>query len=220
MSQAQLCDIVLVDIIGFSQLDISAQHEIITYVSKTYRRILLAMLRHANISLDQLLTGIIPTGDGFFCILHPDYQGFGPILALSFSHLSDLITDKYSYFKGIRIAVHTGEVQNFKDIMEHENFVGYGLNVCERYISSQKHSISTVLISTEAYSALERFLQAHQDFHTLLLEREFKFSAPYLFYDKHKNEYTGYLIWMRKGGIITPPKIHPVNRQPRRLHAF
>ncbi|MBN2895552.1 MAG: hypothetical protein JXK05_06645 [Campylobacterales bacterium] len=220
MSQAQLCDIVLVDIIGFSRLDIGAQHEIITYVSKSYRRILLAMLRHADISLEQLLTGIIPTGDGFFCILHPDYQGFGPILALSFSHLSELITEKYPYFKGIRIAVHTGEVQKFKDIMEHENFVGYGLNVCERYISSQKHTISTVLISTEAYSALETFLQAHPDFYALLLEREFKFSAPYLFDDKHKNAYVGYLIWMRKGGIITPPRIHPPTKRTRRPHAL
>ncbi len=220
MHEAQLTDIVLVDIIGFSKLDITVQHDIITYVSRSYRKMIMAMLRHSNLTLEQLLSGIIPTGDGFFCILNPLYRGFGPILALSFNHLSDLISQKFPYFKGIRIAVHTGEVQRFDDILNHENYVGYGLNECERFISSQKHHISTVIISSDAYKSLESFLQTYHDFHALLLEREFKFSAPFTFNDKHNRHYTGYLIWMRQGGIITPPKIHPLSSQQRSPHAL
>jgi len=205
VKHAILSDIVLVDIIGFSKLDIDAQQQIISYISKTYKKMIDTMLRYSHLRLDELLVGIIPTGDGFFCILHQHYRGFGAILALSFNHLSEQITKKYSYFRGIRIAVHTGEVHQFIDILGHNNFVGYGLNECERYISSQDHQISTVVISEEAYLSLEIFLKRHKDFHELLIAMEFKFSPPFSFQDKHGNTRSGYMIWMRKGGIINPP---------------
>ncbi len=207
MSKALLSDIVLVDIIGFSKLDIEKQQEIISYISKSYKKMITKMLKNSNMILEQLLTGIIPTGDGFFCILNPSFRGYGCILALSFNHLSELISNKYNYFQGIRIAVHTGVVHRFKDILEHDNFVGHGLNECERYLSSQKHQISTVIISHNAYKSLEQFLLTHQDFHSLLIQREFKYSPAYTFEDKHNNKHTAYTIWMRQGSIINPPNI-------------
>ncbi len=207
MQEALLSDIVLVDIIGFSKLNISSQQEIISYISKSYKKMITMMLQNSNMLLEQLLTGIIPTGDGFFCILHPNFRGYGAILALSFNHLSELISKKYSYFQGIHIAVHTGIVHRFIDILDHENYVGHGLNECERYLSAQKRQISTVVISKKAYESLERFLLTHQDFHSLLMEREFKFSPPFIFDDKHHNKHTAYTIWMRRGGIINPPNI-------------
>ena len=216
MGKALLSDIVLVDIIGFSKLDIAKQQEIISYISKSYKKMLTLMLHNSNMILEQLLTGIIPTGDGFFCILNPIYKGYGAILALSFNHLSELISKKYSYFQGIRIAVHTGVVHKFKDILEHDNFVGHGLNECERYLSAQKHQISTVIISQNAYKSLEQFLLTHQDFHSLLIQREFKFTPAYTFEDKHKNTHTAYTIWMRQGSIINPPNIN----LKRRKNAF
>lgn len=215
MAEAFLSDIVLVDIIGFSKLDIASQQEIISYISKSYKKMITKMLKNSNLLLEQLLTGIVPTGDGFFCILNPKFRGYGAILALSFNHLSELISQKYSYFQGIRIAVHTGKVHRFIDILDHENFVGHGMNECERYLSSQNHNISTVVISDSAYESLETFLLTHQDFHSLLMEREFKFSPPFTFEDKHHKKHTAYTIWMRQGGIINPP--HNFQRSP---HAF
>lgn len=216
MQKALLTDIVLVDIIGFSKLHISLQYEIISYVSKSYKKMLTMMLQNSNMVLEQLLTGIVPTGDGFFCILNPRFRGYGAMLALSFNHLSELISKKYSYFRGIRIAVHTGKVHKFEDILDHDNFVGNGMNECERYLSSQNHQISTVIISKEAYESLEQFLLTHQDFHTLLMEREFKFSPEFVFEDKHGIKHSAYTIWMRQGGIINPP--HFTLR--RRKYAF
>ncbi|MEA1918333.1 MAG: hypothetical protein U9N52_00725 [Campylobacterota bacterium] len=207
MAEALLSDIVLVDIIGFSKLNVSSQQEIISYISKSYKKMITRMLQNSNMLLEQLLSGIVPTGDGFFCILNPIYRGYGAILALSFNHLSELISKKFSYFRGIRIAVHTGKVHRFIDILDHENFVGHGMNECERYISSQSHRISTVIMSRKAYESLEQFLLTHQDFHSLLMEREFKFSPPFYFEDKHKNRHQAYTIWMRQGGIINPPHI-------------
>ncbi len=212
MGVSQLSDIVLVDIIGFSKLNIDQQYEIITYISKSYKRLIKKMLKNSELTLETFLSGIIPTGDGFFCVLNPTYKGFGAILALSFSHLSELISNKYAYFRGIRIAVHTGEVSHFSDILDQDNFVGYGLNECQRYIVSQEHHASAVIISEAAYGALEHFLFLHKDFHRLLILREFKHSAPYVFTDKHHNRYSGYLIWMRQGGIINPPSLTPNQR--------
>jgi hypothetical protein len=206
--EALLSDIVLVDIIGFSKLHIMKQQEIISYISKSYKKMITTMLQNSHMMLEQLLTGIIPTGDGFFCILNPRFKGYGAILALAFNHLSELISKKYSYFHGIKIAVHTGIVHKFKDILGHDNFVGHGLNECERYLSAQNHQISTVIISQNAYESLEQFLLTHQDFHSLLIQREFKFSPAYTFEDKHHNRHTAYTIWMRQGSIINPPNIN------------
>lgn len=215
MAEALLSDIVLVDIIGFSKLTITAQQEIITYISKSYKKMITTMLQNSNMLLEQLLTGIVPTGDGFFCIINPKYRGYGAILALSFNHLSELISQKFSYFKGICIAVHTGKVHRFSDILGHDNYVGPGMNECQRYLASQTHNISTVIISDKAYQSLETFLLTHQDFHSLLMEREFKFSPSFTFEDKHHKKHTAYTIWLRQGGIINPP--HNFKRSP---HAF
>jgi hypothetical protein len=40
------------------------------------------------------------------------------------------------------------------------------------------------------------------------MEHQFKRSAQYSFYDKHGTLHHGYLIWLRRGGIINPPNIN------------
>jgi hypothetical protein len=199
-------DIVLIDIIDFSRLSMDEQLEIISYLSLTYKKMILKMLKSSGIPMEKMLQGIIPTGDGFYCILHPSLKGFGPILGLSFIHFSDLIAKEYPYFRGIRVAVHTGKVHRFEDILGHENFVGDGLNECARYIEIKNLIISTVIISDRAYEVLQEFLHLHADFHALLEKCEFRHSSLHTFQDKHNLTRNGYLVWMRKGGIIPPPK--------------
>lgn len=199
-------DIVLIDIIDFSKLSMDEQLEIISYLSITYKKMIHKMLKASDITMDKMLQGIIPTGDGFYCILHPSLKGFGPILGLSFIHFADYIANEFSYFKGIRVATHTGKVHHFNDILGNENFVGDGLNECSRYIEIKNLIISTVIISERAFQTLQDFLRQHPDFDKLLQRCEFRFSAPHTFFDKHDTQRNGYLIWMRKGGIIPPPK--------------
>ncbi|MDD2780314.1 hypothetical protein [Sulfuricurvum sp.] len=200
-------DIVLIDIIDFSRLSMDEQLELISYLSLTYKKMIQKMLTSSDIPMAKMLQGIIPTGDGFYCILHPSLKGFGPILGLSLIHFSDFIANEYPYFKGIRVAVHTGKVHRFEDILGHENFVGDGLNECARYIEIKNLIISTVIISDRAYTTLQEFLMHHNDFRLLLEKCDFRHSSLHTFQDKHNITRNGYLIWMRHGGIIPPPKI-------------
>ena len=200
-------DIVLIDIIDFSRLSMDDQLELISYLSLTYKKMIQKMLKSSDMKMENMLQGIIPTGDGFYCILHPALKGFGPILGMSFLHFSEYIAQEFSYFKGIRVAVHTGKVHRFEDILEHENFVGDGLNECARYIEIKNLIVSTVIISDRAFSTFQDFLHRYKDFETLLARCEFRHSSLHTFQDKHNITRNGYLIWMRKGGIIPPPHI-------------
>jgi hypothetical protein len=203
-----ITDIVLIDIINFSLLPSELQLEIINFVTRSYKKMINKMLLDSNMSLEKLILGFIPTGDGFYCILNPKLKGYGSILGLSFNHFSDHIAKKYPYFEGLRIAVHHGIVNEFTDILGHKNFIGAGLNDCSRFLELKNFSVSTVMVSDSAYECLKTFLDKHKDFDRLLAQREFKHSSYYHFQDKHGNEKQGRLIWLRESGIINPPNIN------------
>ena len=198
-------DIVLIDIIHFSKLEAIKQLEIIDFLTKSYVKMLEKMLENSNMPLSNLILGSIPTGDGFYCILNPKLKGYGAILGLSFNHFSELIAKKYPYFEGLRIAVHTGKIYEFTDILGHKNYIGDGLNDCVRYLELKNYAISTIMVSDTAYESLRAFLDRYQNFNQLLIEREFKYSSPYIFEDKHGKTKEGRLVWLRKAGIINPP---------------
>lgn len=198
-------DIVLIDIINFSKLEVKYQLEIINFLTKTYTNMIEKMLESSKMPLSSLILGYISTGDGFYCILNPKLKGYGTILGLSFNYMSEYISKKYSYFQGIRIAVHTGKIYEFIDILGHKNYIGDGLNDCARYLEIKDYTISTIMVSNTAYESLKVFLDRYKNFNSLLIEREFKYSSPYIFEDKHGNKKEGRLVWLRKAGIINPP---------------
>ena len=201
-------DIVLIDVIGFSKLEPLQQLEIITYVTATYKNMIEKMLVNSNMPLNKLIVGFVSTGDGFFCILNPRLKGYGVMLGISFNYLSEQISRKFRYFKGMKIAVHTGEVYEFTDILGQKNFIGDGLNDCARYLELKNYSISTVMVSDSAYESLKKFLSIFKDYNTLLAQKGFKHSEQYTFEDKHGGEKKGSLVWLREPGIINPPNIN------------
>ena len=203
-----LTDIVLVDIINFSKLRSAQQLEIITFLTKSFTKMINKMLSNSNMTLPRLILGFISTGDGFFCVLNPRLKGYGTILGLSFNHFSDQIAKKYPYFEGIKVAVHCGEVNEFTDILGNKNYIGDGLNDCARYLEIKNYTISTVIVSDAAIDSLKRFLEFNEDFSILLSQREFKRSSMYTFHDKHGKEKKGCLVWLREAGIINPPNIN------------
>jgi len=207
-THAIFTDIVLIDVINFSRLTSEQQLEIINFLTRSYKRMIEKMLLNSNMSLSKLILGFVSTGDGFYCILNPRLKGFGVILGLSFNHFSGEIAKKFPYFSGIRIAVHTGTVNKFTDILGNPNFIGDGLNDCSRYVEIKNYTIETVMISDSAFASLKKFLEIYKDFNTLLVQREFKHSETYKFQDKHGNEKRGCLVWLRKSGIINPPNIY------------
>lgn len=207
-NRALRTDIVLLDVIGFSRLEPLQQLEIINFVTETYKKTIEHMLENSNMPLSKFIVGFVSTGDGFFCVLNPRLKGYGAILGLSFNYLSEKISSKYRYFKGMKIAVHTGDVYEFTDILGQKNFIGDGLNDCARYLELKNYSVSTVMVSDTAYESLKTFLSIFRDFNTLLAQKGFKHSNEYTFNDKHGNEKRGFLIWLRKPGIINPPNIN------------
>lgn len=208
MTKALTTDIFLIDIINFSQLTSAQQLEIVVFLKKSFKKMIQKMLANSNTPLSKFIIGYVSTGDGFNCILNPRLKGFGPILGLSFNHFSEHISKKYNYFEGIRIAAHTGEVNEFEDILGSKNFIGDGLNDCARYLEIKSFTISTVMVSDAAYENLKKFLTLHKDFNVLLTKRELKKSTVQHFKDKHGYEKQGCLIWLRKSGIINPPNIN------------
>lgn len=207
-TQAITTDIVLIDIINFSKLNSSEQLEIVKFLTKSFKKIIEKMLVNSNMTLSKFILGFVSTGDGFYCLLNPRLKGFGIILGLSFNHFSEHISNRYPYFEGIRIAVHTGEVNEFTDILGSKNFIGDGLNDCARYLEIKNFTISTVMVSDYAFESLKKFLDIHKDFNRLLLSREFKYASMQTFKDKHGNEKKGCLVWLRQSGIINPPDIN------------
>jgi len=206
--KAIVTDLVLIDIINFSQLSSLQQLEIVVYLTKSFKKMIEKMLINSHTPLAKFIIGFVSTGDGFYCILNPRIKGFGAILGLSFNHFSDHIAKRYPYFEGIRIAVHTGEVNEFVDILGTKNFIGDGLNDCARYLEVKNFTISTVMVSESAYNSFMKFLALHKDFNTLLAKRQLKKSSRYSFLDKHGLQKSGCLIWLRKSGIINLPDIN------------
>jgi len=198
-------DIILIDIIDFSKLNATNQLEIITFVTKSYTKMIKKMLKNSNMLLKNLILSYISTGDGFYCILNPKLKGYGVILGLGFNHLSQQIAKKFPYFKGLRIAIHTGKIYEFVDILGHKNYIGDGLNDCSRYLEFKNYRTNTIVVSEVAYDNLRNFLNRHTNFNKLLIDMEFKYTAPYSFKDKHSKEKEARLIWLKKAGIITPP---------------
>lgn len=83
---------------------------------------------------------------------------------------------------------------------------GDGLDERTHYIEIKNLMISTILVSNAAFSSLQSFLTLRPDFAQLLYTQGFRHSSVHTFEDKHKIKREGYLIWMRQGGIIPPPK--------------
>ncbi len=202
-----LTDIVLIDIINFSKLHSKQQLEIITFLTKSYKKMINKILYNSQLSIDEMILGFVPTGDGFFCILHPRLKGYGTVLGMSFNHFSEQIARRYAYYQGLRIAVHTGNVFTFKDITENQNFIGKGLNDCARYLEFKNYNISTVVVSDTAYDYFKQFINSYDDYSELLNRQEFKHSEFNTFKDKHNEEKKCCLVWLRKAGIINPPKM-------------
>ncbi len=201
-------DIILIDIINFSKLDATKQLEIITFLTKSYTKMIEKMLKDSDMPLRNLILSYISTGDGFYCILNPKLKGYGVILGLGFNHLSQHIAKKFSYFQGLRIAIHTGKIYEFIDILGHKNYIGDGLNDCSRYLEFKNHRVDTVVVSEVAYNNLRNFLNRYKNFNKFLIDMEFKYTAPYTFKDKHAKDKEARLVWLRKAGILTPPHIN------------
>jgi len=208
-----LTDIILIDIIGYSKLNNTQQFKVVNIMTKFFKKAIELMLKKSRITESEAILGFIATGDGFFIILSEKLKGYGVILALSLKNISKNIKMRLDFFQGIKVAVHYGEVMEFRDILNHKNFIGDGLNNCARYLDYKtrdknvlKHiTHGYVIISEEASHEFNKFLQRNRKIFELLNSLEFQNSDPFGFNDKHKYPHYGCFVWTKKEVVITPP---------------
>ncbi len=201
-------DIILIDIIGFSHNSSQQQFDIITYLTKSYIKMLQTLLNNSQMSFSRMIEGIVPTGDGFYCILNPRLKGYGVILGMNFIYFTEHIVERRVGNLCIKVAVHTGEVYPFTDILGHTNYIGDGLNDCARYLQIKNVTASALITSIPAFESFEKFLSSHPDFEELVIQRELKRSSLHEFEDKHGKIRAAYLVWLRRSGVINPPNIN------------
>lgn len=128
-------DILLLDVVGFSKLPDSAQFLCIQTLQSLTKQHLAILGERLPRDAD-LVIGFIPTGDGFYFILHPGVAGYGPLLALTLRNAFHVSKESIQgLHEGVRVAVHFGMAIPFYDICRHLNFVGSGLNDTARLLS-------------------------------------------------------------------------------------
>lgn len=204
-------DIVLIDIIDYSKLSNLEQFEVVDTMTRFFKKAINLMISKANITQNQAILGFIATGDGFFIILSPKLRGYGVILGLSLRNISKNIKKKVEFFKGIKVAVHSGDVIPFVDIMGSKNFIGNGLNQCARFLEYRSPYIKDyftegyVIASKESTEEFGKFLGKNKKLYILIGKLGFQHSTEITFEDKHSIKHYGYFVWTEKEVVITPP---------------
>lgn len=182
--------IILVDIIGFSELSDEQQVKIIESINEATKD----FIKNGGYKRDHLFTAFIPTGDGFY-IIGSDVNSlfFGQVcvfFAVSLRNkVLEMIQSTNLPCEGIRTAINYGTTKKFSDILENTNFTGRGMNKTARLLSPINNNKITeisnefyrhnnsIIISDEALTKIEE--------NSL---KNLKLSNPFILIAKHNKE--------------------------------
>lgn len=195
---------ILFDIVDYSKLTDEQQFQTITLLSQSFRAHLDVLSCQSFLTAEELLLGMIPTGDGLYLLMREQFADFGVLLALSLrTRVLSIRETSQRLFAGVRTCVHVGNVIPVSDIVGGSNFVGSGLNDCARY-GSFKPSTQQLdevgcgdgnwVIASSA--ALARFYAAFAFPAALRYRDQIGYTAgtPFTFADKHGRHHAGCLI--------------------------
>ena len=130
-------EVILVDIEKFSLMSAENQVAAAVVANGELEKFLSISSGQSAVAIDEVVIGFVPTGDGFYVVLHPRLVGYGPILGLSLRALLLVASRRCgNLFQGIQIGVHFGELSQFEDITERQNFVGPVMNSCARLLKA------------------------------------------------------------------------------------
>jgi len=207
-------DIILIDIISFSKLSLEQQ-----FISA---QLLTDMLSETRTKLighgaSGFIYAMIPTGDGFYIILEPNYAGYGLLFALSLrNNTLNLLKKTNSLFQGVRLSVHLGSGAKFQDVNGGTNYVGPGLNYAARLLSinpDQKQDAkqfyghdNLVIVSKSAWDQFNEVLepQKHKDYYDAL---KLRYSEYRRIVDKHEDDPWGRFVDCSLYAIFAPFRI-------------
>ncbi len=208
-------DILLVDVIGFSKLSTEDQFKTVYLLSAEIKNLLKIMLGQAFRKEQEVILGFVPTGDGFYLLLHPAIAGYGVLLALSLrTCILHVQKRSNSLFAGIRVAVHLGEAVPFTDIAGHPNFVGDGMNVCARLLGANERQSPThglpvdtnfVIASSAALEYFEHTFISSDTRRSFLDVIKYSKSEMFSITDKHDIEHQAHFVEASRHAAINPP---------------
>ncbi|MGA2678521.1 MAG: hypothetical protein ABSF37_04360 [Sedimentisphaerales bacterium] len=214
-------DILLLDVVGFSKLPNDKQLATAIVITKELKETIGLLTRLTFVQKDEVVLGFIPTGDGFYVILHPAFAGYGIFLAISLrSSLLLAAKRAKNLFSGIKTAVHLGDAFPFEDITGKTNFVGDGLNDCARILNAKADQCPApkipeddnyVVISESAYNQFEITYPVSEDNKiskdnkVFLNTIGFKKSDFFKITDKHKKVHVACFIECSRHVAIQPP---------------
>jgi hypothetical protein len=201
-----LTDVILLDIVGFSLLSNTQQFALITAFSELFRKTLSIM--SGGKPLSNFILGTISTGDGFYTILDPSQKGFGAIYALSLKNVAKKLSS-FDYFKGVKVAAHTGQLIPFVGMDGSKNFIGNGMNQCARYLEFkvgeqfEGYENGYAIMSVESHANLETMLANNKALCDNVEKLGVHITEEVAFKDKHSRKFKGYLIDSHSDSIIT-----------------
>lgn len=126
--------VVLVDVIGYSKLSSGEQLTLVLALQDSLRSgFLPAIAAASGLQPKDVVSGFVPTGDGFYCIVEPPLASWGPLLGLGVRNFMPVALKQTPLAsQKIRVAVHYGDIVPFYDMADKVNYVGDGMNECAR----------------------------------------------------------------------------------------
>lgn len=214
--QSVSTEVVLLDIEGFSLMSAENQAKAAVLVNVQLDQLLKIMSGQSLLSVDEVVAGFVPTGDGFYVIVQPTIVGYGIVLAISLrAALMKASKRAGSLLAGVRIGTHFGQLTEFYDVTGRENYVGPVMNECARLLGAKLDQAPEGFMADSNYvicsqSAQARFRAAYNydDANSYFRDPKIgiKFSNWIEVVDKHKKVHLGAFVESSRNVAFTPPK--------------
>lgn len=224
--EIHITDIILFDIVGYSLLSDEDQYKTISIINTTLKDFLLVLFGQSFLNIEEVVIGVVPTGDGAYIILNHQVAGYGLFLALSLrSKLLLLKKQSNDLFSGLRTATHYGTAIPIEDLNGNKNFVGTGLNDCTRLLSIEPNIIEQqrhikdenyIIVSSAAYHQF-REKYSGKEIEKFLRTIKFEIGNEVTFLDKHKKEHKAYFVDSSRFVAITPTKPKDIEKRLKEL---
>lgn len=159
--------------------------------------------------VSNFILGTISTGDGFYTILDPSQKGFGAIYALSLKNVAKKLSS-FEYFRGVKVASHTGYLIPFVGMDGSKNFIGNGMNQCARYLEFKvdehfegygefAYENGYAIMSSDSHRSLEALLMSNKTLYDKVEQLGVHITEEV----KHSKKFRGYLMDSESDSIIT-----------------
>lgn len=223
-------EIVLVDVVGFSGLPDEAQWISVQMMSSVLQAEVQLLQSNLSPPADgsaqnhNVILAFIPTGDGFYSVLHPAVFGYGVLFALGVRGLLlNRVQDAAGLFTDVRVAVHAGTAIPFRDVTDRLNFVGEGLNTCARLLSLRDDNLARAIEfaggnRSYAVASITALSQFHRRYRTdtpdglaFLRQSRFRQSSEQVHVD-HGSSHRFHSIETDGRLVYTAPSFSPLDR--------